>query len=106
MVAKLGFGPFRIEPAEYFGQCFVWYARSGVFDHDQHAVRTLTGPDPDRIAITAKRDRVGDQVHEHLRQPRFKPVDKDRFAGQVCDEVYALGFRIFGQILGKGCASS
>ena len=101
MLAEIGLRAFGIEPFEHLGQRLFGDAGTGVFDHDQNPILTPPRPDPDRIAGIAKGNRIGHKVDENLRQPGLKPVNADRIAGQINDEIDALVARLFRQILAK-----
>ena len=57
----------------------------------------MSCPNTDRIAVLTKRDRIGNQVHEHLRQTCFQPVNDNRLLGDVGDVFNTFNRRFLTQ---------
>ncbi|MPL88771.1 hypothetical protein SDC9_34798 [bioreactor metagenome] len=101
MVAELPRRALRIEAPEDLGQRLLGDARAGILDHHQHPVLAPPCPDPDRVALLAEADRVGDQIDEDLRQAALEPGDEDRLLRQVGDEIDALLGSLLAEIFGQ-----
>ena len=100
MLAEIAGGPFGIEAREDFLQRLFGNAGAGILDHHQDAVVAPAHPDPDRIAILAKGNGIGDQIDEDLRQPPLQTGDADRLGREVGDEVNAFFLGLFTEMLG------